>query len=183
MSRGRGAGCVLRVSRGTPLPRRWVGGVAASWEVQSSSELARSLVSVLSPARRGWELQWSSARSIVAALGCSSSCIKAFKGCLCELAPAWLLSPDCSDGLAACQAAPASRGLYFCTCSLKVLGDGVSSSWHFKTQGSSPPELGACIRASARPESPLCICTSWKAKHTRSRGRSWPGPEPRWAGT
>lgn len=61
---------MLRVSRGTLLPWRWVGGVAASWEVQSSSELARSLVSVLSPAWHGWELQWSSARSIVAALGC-----------------------------------------------------------------------------------------------------------------
>lgn len=49
---------MLRVSGVTPLPRRWVGGVAASWEVQSSSELAHSLVnlvSVLSPARHGRE--------------------------------------------------------------------------------------------------------------------------------
>lgn len=43
-----------------------------------------------------------------------------------ELIPARLLSPDCSDGLAACQTAPAFKGLYFCIYSPKTLGDGVS---------------------------------------------------------
>lgn len=87
---------------------------------------------------------------------------------LCELIPAWLISPDCSDGLATCQTAPALKGLHFYIRSPKTLGGGVHRLWaHQNLRGALSLHRGSVSNA----ESPPCVCTGSNAEHGNDGGQ------------
>lgn len=87
------------------------------------------------------------------------------------LIPAWLLAPDRSDGLAACQTAPAFKGLYFCILSPKTQGDGVSCLWALQNlKGALSLHRGSVSNGNGT-ESPPCICADSNAEHGSNGGQ------------